>query len=177
MSATHVTADFALHDLSKSASKLDRATSLAPLVAGRIIWFFPVLGRLFLRAMTRRVVKMHLQAVTYRALVDRMAHDQGLIDEDMTISGRLERMKDGMLKIRTAALRIADESQKIHRLRSLSPIALELAGAAKECYITLCELQEDVEEHDADIAPRVDGFVAHSQKELDDLLERIAAAA
>lgn len=175
MNTAHVTADFALNDLSKRASSLDRATSLAPLAVGGIVWLFPILGRVFFRGMTRRVVQMHLKAVTYRALVDRIAHYQGLIDEDMTISDSLERLKGGMLKIRMAALQVADESKKIHRLSSLNPVILELASAVMECYTTLCDLQEDVEEHDADFASRVDGFVATSQQELDALLEKIAA--
>lgn len=174
MNTAHVTADFALNDLSKRASSLDRATSFAPLAVGGIVWLFPILGRVFFREMTRRVVQLHLKAITYRAIVDRIALYQGLIDEDMSISDSLERLKGAMLKIRAAALKITDENKKIHRLSSLHPAILELASAAMECYTTLCDLQEDVEEHDADFASRVDGFTATSQEEFDTLLEKIA---
>ncbi|WP_233224575.1 hypothetical protein [Thiomonas sp. X19] len=165
----NATANAVIGDFSRRTSRI-----LSPRRLFLLFLVPPLLVRHLAKA-SRETARIHLDVLEYRAILGRASDEAWVFDPDLALVDQFEKLKASALRMRASALRIATSSRIHQRLRNSERAALDLVQICAELYDTLCAIQEDILEHDADHALKVQDMAANSPEELDALLARIAS--
>jgi hypothetical protein len=144
-------------------------------MAMRILAQIPLVGDSLLAHYFSRTSKRLAQhAVWFRGARAHVADDQSesLIDADFDLCDLLDRFADQLQVLRAGLLGLQSEMRHGHSIAALHAVK-QLLEISTELFEEIQTLKTDLMEHDADRAPREDGWTASTPEEIQKLFARL----
>lgn len=144
-------------------------------VAIRVLAQVPFVGnRLLAHYFNRTSQRLAQHAVWFRGARSRVADDksESLIDEDFDLSELLDRFADRLQILRAGLLSLQTTMPHGGSSPALDAMRLVLRTST-DLFEEVLALKTDLLEHDADRAPREEGWSASTPEEVQKLLERL----
>lgn len=182
MHAATATASVLLGDIDARLATVQRTTRLlarAPYLVIRVNFVLPIVARRAYKELSRKIAKSHLRVLELRAALSGSFKEPQVIDIDGSLCDQLANIRREILEMHRAIDKNVARYRSLNLFRASEPLvnAMERAvHVARELYDSIGDLQEDIEEHDADLLPRGNGLVATSQQDLDEVLKRLLSA-